>query len=104
MIYWGGINIGDWRFYAEIANIKSAILFQSEHAQWHVAQIRQLTSTGKFAKYYSRQILLSPINHLVWYVLYMYTCTARSRGSLGEFWSMSPEFSHFLAFGPSYLA
>ena len=38
MIYWQGINIGDWRFYAEIVNIKSAILFQSEHAQWHVAQ------------------------------------------------------------------
>ena len=38
MIYWSGINIGDWRFYADLANIKSAILFQSEHAQWHVAQ------------------------------------------------------------------
>ena len=33
MIYWWGINIGDWCFYEEIANIKSAILFQSEHAQ-----------------------------------------------------------------------
>ena len=41
MIYWRGINIGDWWFYAEIANIKSAILFQSEHAQWHMAQNRQ---------------------------------------------------------------
>ena len=29
MIYWRGINIGDWRFYKEIANIKSTILFQS---------------------------------------------------------------------------
>ena len=36
MIYWWGINIGDWHFYEEIANIKSAILFQSEHAQWHM--------------------------------------------------------------------
>ena len=38
MIYWRGINIGDWWFYAEIAKIKSTFLFQSEHAQWHVAQ------------------------------------------------------------------
>ena len=36
MIYWWGINIGDWWFYEEIANIESAILFQFEHAQWHV--------------------------------------------------------------------
>ena len=28
MIYWQGINIGDWHFYEEIAHIKSAILFQ----------------------------------------------------------------------------
>ena len=60
MIYWRGINIGDWCFYEEIVNIKSAILFQSEHAQWHVAQnrqykIRQFLSTGKSAKYYSHQ-------------------------------------------------
>ena len=60
MIYWRGVNIGDWRFYEEIPNIKSPILFQSEHAQWHVAQncqykIRQFLSTGKSAKYYSRQ-------------------------------------------------
>ena len=41
MIYWRGINIGNWRFYEEIANIKSAILFQSEHAQWHMAQNHQ---------------------------------------------------------------
>ena len=34
MIYWWEINIGDWRFYEETANIKSVILFQSEHAQW----------------------------------------------------------------------
>ena len=33
MIYWRGINIGDWRFYEEFEIIKSAILFQSEHAQ-----------------------------------------------------------------------
>ena len=32
MIYWREINIGDWQNYAEIANIKPAILFQSEHA------------------------------------------------------------------------
>ena len=67
MIYWRRINIGDWQFYAEIANIKSAILFQSEHAQWHVAQncqykIRQLTFHRQIW-----QILLSPINHLVQY-------------------------------------
>ena len=60
MIYWWGINIGDWRFYEEIVNIKSTILFQSEHAQWHVVQnrqykIRQFLFTGKFAKYYSCQ-------------------------------------------------
>ena len=41
MIYWWGINIGDWCFYDEIGNIKSAILFQSEHAEWDVAQNRQ---------------------------------------------------------------
>ena len=46
MIYWQGINIGHWRFYAEIANIKSAILFQSEHAQWHVAQITNIKFTN----------------------------------------------------------
>ena len=40
-IYWRGIYIGDWRIYADIANIKSTILFQSEHAQWHVAQNHQ---------------------------------------------------------------
>ena len=67
MIYWQGINIGDWQIYAEIANMKSAILFQFEHAQWHVAQnpqykIRQLTFHRQI-----RQILLSPINHLVLY-------------------------------------
>ena len=28
-------------FYAEIANVNYAILFQSEHTQWHVAQNRQ---------------------------------------------------------------
>ena len=60
MIYWRGINIGNWHFYEEIANIKSTILCQSEHAQWHVAQNRQyenyqFLSTGKPAKYYSRQ-------------------------------------------------
>ena len=33
MIYLQEINIGDWWFFAEITNIKSAILFQSEHAQ-----------------------------------------------------------------------
>ena len=60
MIYWWGINIGDWRFYEEIVNIKSTILFQSENAQWHVAQnrqyvIHQFLSIGKSAKYYSRQ-------------------------------------------------
>ena len=60
MVHWWGINIGDWQFYEEIANIKSAILFQSEHAQWHVAKncqykIRQFPSTGKSAKYYSHQ-------------------------------------------------
>ena len=27
MIYWWGINIGDWRFYDKIANIKSANFF-----------------------------------------------------------------------------
>ena len=62
MIYWLGINIGDWHFYEEIANIKSAILFQSEHAQWHVAQnrfkIHQFLSTGKSAKYCSRQQII----------------------------------------------
>ena len=42
MIYWRGIYIGNWRFYAKIASIKSAILFQSEHAQWHVAQITNI--------------------------------------------------------------
>ena len=31
MIYWRGINIGDWRFYEEIANIKSAIFFPQEN-------------------------------------------------------------------------
>ena len=67
MIYWRGINIGNWWFYmyAEIVNIKSAILFQSEHAQWHVAQnhqykIHQLTFHRQI-----HQILLLPINHLV---------------------------------------
>ena len=53
MIYWRGINIGDRWVYAEITNIKSAILFQSENAQWHVAQnyqykICQLTFLDKF--------------------------------------------------------
>ena len=42
MIYWQEINIGDWRFYADIANIKSTILFQSEHAQWHGAKIANI--------------------------------------------------------------
>ena len=60
MIYWRGINIGDWRLYEESANIKPAILFQSEHAQCHVAQnhqykTHQFLSTGKSAKYYSHQ-------------------------------------------------
>ena len=27
MIYWRGINIGDWQFYEEIANIKSTNFF-----------------------------------------------------------------------------
>ena len=60
MIYWQGIYVGDWQFYAEIVNIKSAILFQSEHAQWHLAQNRQLTFHRQIC-----QILLSPINNLV---------------------------------------
>ena len=54
MIYWRGINTGDWCFHEGIANIKSAILFQSEAE--HVAQnrqykIRQFLSTGKSATY-----------------------------------------------------
>ena len=71
MIYWRGINIGDWWFYAEIANINLPFLFKSEHAQWHMAQnhqckIRQLNFQSKFTKY---NVLLSPINHLVQYLL-----------------------------------
>ena len=46
MNYWWGINIGGWRFYEEIANIKSAISFQSEHAQWHMAQNCQYKSAN----------------------------------------------------------
>ena len=67
MIYWRGINIGNWWFhmYAEIVNIKSAILFQSEHAQWHVAQNRQYKIYQLTFHRQIRQILLSPINHLV---------------------------------------
>ena len=64
MIYWRGINIDNWVIYPEIAKIKSAVLFQSEHAQWHVAQNRQLTFHRQIC-----QILLSPINHLVCYML-----------------------------------
>ena len=67
------MNIDDWQFYAEITNVKSAILFQSEHAQWHMAQNCQYIkfvnylSTGKFAKYYSCQyLIILPINNLVW--------------------------------------
>ena len=56
-MYLQEINIGDWRFYKEIANIKSAILFQSEHAQWHMAQNRQ----------YKIHQIPQPINHLVQY-------------------------------------
>ena len=33
MIYWQGITIGDWRFYEEIANIKSANFFPQANPQ-----------------------------------------------------------------------
>ena len=43
MIYWQGINIGVWQFYAEIANIKSAIfvLMSMLNGTWHkIANIK----------------------------------------------------------------
>ena len=66
MIYWQGINIGDWRFRDEIANIKSTILFQSEHAQWHVTLNPQYQLPPPPRQIH--QILLLSISHLVWYV------------------------------------
>ena len=55
MIYWRGINIGDRRFYDEIANIKSAILFQFT---WH-----KIANT-KFANFFPQANLpdITPAN------------------------------------------
>ena len=43
MIYWWGINIGDWRFYEDIANIKPPFCFNLSmlNGTWHkIANIK----------------------------------------------------------------
>ena len=68
MIYWQGI--GDWCFYEEIANIKSTILFQSEHAQWQVwHKIANIKSANFFPQANPPNITPANKNHLVWYMI-----------------------------------
>ena len=76
MIYWRGINIGDWQFFRKFANIKIANInnymdtptkpLQKLEKKDMVAQIANIKSVNCFLQTIC-QILLSPINTLVRY-------------------------------------